>query len=552
MGSELDERMAAFASADDGVLDLSFLGLSQLPSALKREKNLVTLNAGFNSLWRLPDWIGDFPRLTRLNLEHNNLKSLPHTLGHVTGLNELSVTGNKLTELPSALANLTNLTALNLGGNALPELPDWLGALTGLTTLSLERLDNLTELPSWMANLVRLRELNVSSNYLATLPDWLDRCDDLTLLDVSSNVLSDLPKGLRSCTGLTTLRLGFNQFRELPAWLGELTHLAELGLELLGLTEMPGWIRGLTRLTSLRLWGNRLTDIPAWLGELTRLTLLDVSYNPLTSLPDALSDLNELNVQDTGIVRLPVRLTHLDPNASTLEANSDGPDVATDSPRSAPVVGSATGALAERHPALLSALLSHRTHRPIAVEARHGLVAAELTTYGQFMCRGRLVGCDPYLIRSARPFAKMVPPGMVLVETVTVHDERQTSRVALAWIRWTRDSPYPIDRVVRWERALVEGDPTGERSLMRVDYATAAYCDGETPAKFEAESAYHALTRSMEMTIPWQPHRKPGGTVVGLQCGMGDGSYPSFWGLDETGKVVGLLTDFLFIKGPAT
>ncbi len=92
---------------------------------------------------------------------------------------------------------------------------------------------------------------------------------------------------------------------------------------------------------------------------------------------------------------------------------------------------------------------------------------------------------------------------------------------------------------------------------MDVDYGVASYCDSSTAA-FYAKWPKSLATMSgwLEAPIPstYLGRDRKGRLsieVIGFLCGLGDGSYPSYWGFDKDGNVLGLLTDFLLIKGDA-
>ncbi len=163
---------------------------------------------------------------------------------------------------------------------------------------------------------------------------------------------------------------------------------------------------------------------------------------------------------------------------------------------------------------------------------------------GTFHCTGRLVACDPHGIASARPFAREVRPGMWRVFAVSVKVKGSMRRAA-AWVVAMKDRTQPY-LAKRWEPAHLEGhaDPS-DASPVSIDSGTLAYCDAMSPAKYAASKpALAKLLRAMEMPVPGAPHRSSAGTVVGLLPGMGDGAYFSYWGLDEAGAPLGLLTDF--------
>ena len=94
------ERIRASAEpahfGDTPPLDLSGLGLTELP----------------DELWELT-------RLTTLNLAGNQLTGVPEAISRLTNLTYLRLSENQLTGVPEAISRLTNLTYLGLSGNRL-------------------------------------------------------------------------------------------------------------------------------------------------------------------------------------------------------------------------------------------------------------------------------------------------------------------------------------------------------------------------------------------------------------------------------------------------
>lgn len=76
--------------------------------------------------------------VVELDLSGLGLTELPPEIGNLTNLEKLWLDHNELTELPPEIGNLTNLQFLSLDQNALTELPHSFGQLQGLQGLSLE------------------------------------------------------------------------------------------------------------------------------------------------------------------------------------------------------------------------------------------------------------------------------------------------------------------------------------------------------------------------------------------------------------------------------
>ena len=90
------ERIRAAAASGSKGLDLSGIGLTELP----------------DELWELT-------QLTSLKLSRNQLTGVPEAISRLTNLTTLYLSGNQLTGVPEAIFGLTNLTHLDLRGNPL-------------------------------------------------------------------------------------------------------------------------------------------------------------------------------------------------------------------------------------------------------------------------------------------------------------------------------------------------------------------------------------------------------------------------------------------------
>ena len=160
-------RYAAETHAED--LDLSGLGLPELPESL-----------------------GHLTALRMLSLSGNQLSALAESLGRLTALQALRFSGNQLTALPESLGRLTALQMLDLDGNELSALPEWLGQLTALQTLSFSG-NQLTGLPESLGQLTSLQTLYLDGNQLSALPESLGRLDELRELYLHNNRQLGLP-----------------------------------------------------------------------------------------------------------------------------------------------------------------------------------------------------------------------------------------------------------------------------------------------------------------------------------------------------------------------
>ena len=202
-------------------LDLSFEGLTSLPSEIAELKKFTTLDISRNQLTSLPPEITELKNLTTFSISENQLTSLPQEIAELKNLTTLSISGNQLTSLPPEIVELKNLTKLYISSNQLTSLPPEIVELKNLTKLYISS-NQLTSLPPEIAELKDLTELNISGNQLTSLPPEIVELKSLTELYISSNQLTLLPSEIVKLKNLTKLNISRNQLTSLPPEIIEL------------------------------------------------------------------------------------------------------------------------------------------------------------------------------------------------------------------------------------------------------------------------------------------------------------------------------------------
>jgi hypothetical protein len=165
---------------------------------------------------------------------------------------------------------------------------------------------------------------------------------------------------------------------------------------------------------------------------------------------------------------------------------------------------------------------------------------------------GKVIACDPIVMHDAAPFLQTFPIGRFPVQ-LAVAKVNDDERVAYSRILFS-DRP-----VVRWEFALQKGQkpmPIGGESFYGygVDGGIGLFIDQR------ANNAYNELSKNNEKL--WEEvfinemdkHSRPTWHYVlhefgahnfaSFSTGYGDGSYATYIGYDEKGKICRLLTDF--------
>ncbi len=173
-------------------LDLSALGLSDLPPEIAQLSALTTLAVTSNHLSTLPPEIGQLAELKNLILFRNQLSVLPPEVGRLEELIQLNLFSNHLTTLPPEIGNLTALQILYLYDNRLITLPPEIGRLTKLVLLSAPH-NQLRTLPPEIGSLTSVTQLVLPNNDLISLPPEIERLTNLTHLYLHGNPMLGIP-----------------------------------------------------------------------------------------------------------------------------------------------------------------------------------------------------------------------------------------------------------------------------------------------------------------------------------------------------------------------
>jgi internalin A len=140
---------------------------ARIQKALKKGESSLDLSE--LGLTELPESIVQLSRLRDLYLHENQLTTLPESFARLTQLQTLTLHNNQLTVLPESFTQLSQLQRLSLDRNQLTTLPESFGQLTQLEELYLDR-NRLTTLPKSLRNLKQLVRLNLHDNVALGLP----------------------------------------------------------------------------------------------------------------------------------------------------------------------------------------------------------------------------------------------------------------------------------------------------------------------------------------------------------------------------------------------
>lgn len=145
-------------------LNLSGMGLTELPASIGKCTHLQELALSYNRLTELPESLGLLTRLKVLRLDNNQLKVLPASLGNLTELNKVWIDA-PLGVFPDFIRQWKKLTALYMPNCGLEAIPEWIAELTSLISVLLKN-NRLTDIPSSLAQLEHLHVLELGENPL--------------------------------------------------------------------------------------------------------------------------------------------------------------------------------------------------------------------------------------------------------------------------------------------------------------------------------------------------------------------------------------------------
>ncbi|MGB2924362.1 MAG: leucine-rich repeat domain-containing protein [Limnothrix sp.] len=308
-----EKRIEAALKEGATELDLSELGLTEVPGSIAKLTNLTSLNLSGNQITEIPKAIAQLTNLTELYLHKNQITEIPEAITQLTNLTELYLHNNQITEISQAITQLTNLTVLYFFGNQITEIPQAITQLTNLIELHLGR-NQITEIPQAITQLTNLTLLYLSANQITEIPETITNLTNLTELYLSENQITEIPETITNLTNLTRLDLDNNQITEIPKAISNLINLKVLTLQNNQITDIPEAISNLTNLITLSFHGNQIAEIPEAISNLTNLTELWFSENQIAEIPKAitnLTNLTRLDLDNNQITEIPKTISNL-------------------------------------------------------------------------------------------------------------------------------------------------------------------------------------------------------------------------------------------------
>ena len=168
---------------------------------------------------------------TRLDLSGLGISELPDEIGTLSSLEFLNLGKNPLSTLPSTFAGLTSLKILFFLGCEFTKVPEVLGEMKSLYMLSF-KANKVEEVPAASIPHRTLGWLILSDNIIQSLPDTVGKCENMRKLLLAGNKLTNagLPDNMAHMTRLELIRLADNNLTEVPAWIASHPSLAWVAL----------------------------------------------------------------------------------------------------------------------------------------------------------------------------------------------------------------------------------------------------------------------------------------------------------------------------------
>jgi internalin A len=305
--------------SDDEIMATLAEKIAEIPKSVKYDENgnLIQLNLSGLGLSQLPSEICQLIQLQELELDHNQLSNLPSDISLLTNLQTLLLWGNKLSQLPPEIGQLTNLRLLNLHSNQMNQLPSEIGQLQHLQILYLDghllsqiisetslfthllelflKGKELCEIPIEIKRLSNLEKLHIWDSSLSNISPETWQTTNLKELSITVSLINHIPSEINLLTNLQKLDLSGNQLSQLPLEIEHLSSCKELNLKDNQLHQFFSETKHLTNLRELNLNGNQLSQLPPEIGQLINLRALDLGANQLIQLPVEIGLMNNLS-----------------------------------------------------------------------------------------------------------------------------------------------------------------------------------------------------------------------------------------------------------------
>ncbi|MCT4615103.1 MAG: hypothetical protein N4A49_09555 [Marinifilaceae bacterium] len=289
------------SSTEKTSIDLFDKNLSQIPSSVLSNRQLVELNLASNKLENLPKEFVKLNKLEKLKLTSNPLAELPDFIKELKSLKVLNLESTKINKLPENINELINLEELILSSSKHIEcLPKSFNQLKSLKKLDLS-FTNIKEMPTDFENLKQLEYLELTSSLFNKYAQDLAKLPKLKTLHILSDDTS-LSEHINSFKTLEHLNVSFGKYKIFPCT-SNLEKLKSLTIIDTPISNLPDGMAALSNLTELTIEGSKLNALPADIYKLKNLVKLTLKSNAgitrLESDIKYLTKLETLNLSHT-------------------------------------------------------------------------------------------------------------------------------------------------------------------------------------------------------------------------------------------------------------
>ncbi len=166
---------------------------------------------------------------------------------------------------------------------------------------------------------------------------------------------------------------------------------------------------------------------------------------------------------------------------------------------------------------------------------------------------GKIIACDPIVLRDAVAFMDVFPTGYFDVQLAITQDSSRNGRVAFSRILFSNEPVYQWKYAVRDnQRGISVIDTTVFLDCHPVDGGQGLFIDRIAAEKFnlldqKEWSKAFSNSKWYKSDFFGSIHKFENYSLATFATGHGDGCYGSFIGLDRSGNICRLLTDFQMV-----
>ncbi len=166
---------------------------------------------------------------------------------------------------------------------------------------------------------------------------------------------------------------------------------------------------------------------------------------------------------------------------------------------------------------------------------------------------GKIIACDPIVLRDAISFTDVFPTGDFDVQLAITQDSSKNGRVAFSRILFSNEPVYKWSYAVRDnQQGISVVDTAVFLDCYGVDGGQGVFIDEIAAKKFNLMG--QSEWRKAFSNSKWYKsdffgslHKFEDHSLAAFETGHGDGCYGSFIGFDKSGNICRLLTDFQIV-----